>query len=180
MLLTDRAADLLVWIAMGVLLLGVVAGWILLRKRYRDRWWFSFPVSFPLAPLLLVGAILLPILSYNWGSRVIVVRPEGAGLARTDHRVFFSADCPLQNGGRIRIRAERERKIVVNDTPVPLRLLTIHYTLGGGPEESLDLPPGGSGAASGDMRLLQPGESPPPTIAAKSYVETITFILRRE
>jgi len=171
-------ASAAVLVGMLVLLLLVWRAWILLRRRYRRRWWFTFPISYPLFPALLVGSVLLPIQGYGLSRSVFVFERQGDSLQNRELRSFFSGAYTLRGGGRVQVPSGPEETFLINDSGWAIELVIARYEVSGGTTERVPLPVGGAATLEGSLNFLPPGEDVPQTITSHYFGETRTYVRR--
>ncbi|MGQ0615364.1 MAG: hypothetical protein ACT4PV_16660 [Planctomycetaceae bacterium] len=178
MVVSTGVAGAGVLVGMLLLLLLVVFGWVRLRSRFRRRWWFAFPICYPLFPAFLVGAILLPILGYETSRSVYVFETEGDSLQKREFRSFLAGAYRLRGGGWVPVPPRGEEPLLINDSGRALELVVARFEASGGSTERIPMPVGASATLEGGLHFLPPGEDAPESIVSNYFGETRTYVRR--
>lgn len=151
MLITEFQSSLITWgITAVVACAAVVGGIFLIRRDSRAG-----------LPVIIVG-VLVALLAgeLSHGTRLLVVLPGDGRPARKDLRLYGSAEYRFADGSSEQVRWKSARQIVLNDTPVPLKVEKILYGTTFAERDEHDIDPYGSAKLQGRIDHFGPDDLP--------------------
>lgn len=163
MLLTATQATLIAWGIGGTLMaLGALAGWWLRREERSG--------AGPVFLLLVVIGYGFAISKYANGTRVLLMKGDQAGYARSDLRLYGSTPYAFGSGRTEVLRWLDSRQIIVNDTPRTLTLRRVQY--GYGLSSDTPIASSASYGIEGVVEHFGPSDRPPSSINTTGYGAT--------
>lgn len=153
MLIDRELAQWCVFPAAGVLTILFLFGFLYVRRKLEGKWYLKFPITFPVLPALLIGSLVAPIVAFNNGTQVILIKAD-----RSDARLllFGSTNYKMSDGGNHQLETHAgQNAIVLNDSSSPCTIKKVFYGIPMDPENT-PVPPGGMASYDSTIDAVGP------------------------
>lgn len=156
MLVNNLVANAIAWgLALVVLGAAAVAGVTLIRRESR--------MGLPLVLAGILAGLLVANLPATNGTEVLVVMPGDGAATRKDLALYGTAAYRFADGSSEELRWNSARQMVLNDTPIPMKIGKVQYGVTWSESSEIQLTPYGSAHLQGRIDHFGPQDMPPPT-----------------